>query len=177
MKSHCKEGKSGFSLIELMVVVMLIGILSTIAMPILARQLRKSKTVEAYEALSKLRVGAKTYYMFTHWSNTGNILPHSFPTNIKMVPQTGPKCDRVVTPTSVWDANGWHTLNFAFTEHHYFAYDFFSNGATGVDAKYTAFAYGDLDCDSKLSTFEIRGQVNKEGDVATLGPMITDELE
>lgn len=160
-----------------MVVVTLVGILSTIAMPILARQLRKSKTVEAYEALSKLRVGAKTYYMFTHWSKSGNILPHSFPTNIKMVPATGPRCDRVVTPTSEWDANGWHALHFSFTEYHYFAYAFSSDGATGVDAKYTAFAYGDLDCDTKYSTFEIRGQVNNEGDVATLGPMIAHEME
>ena len=177
MKRHQKAVKGGFSLIELMVVVTLIGILSTIAMPILARQLRKSKTVEAYEALSKLRVGAKTYYMFTHWSSTGNILPHSYPTNIKMVPPTGPRCDRVETPTAVWDANGWHALHFAFTEYHYFAYAFSSDGATGVDAKYTAYAYGDLDCDAKLSTFEIRGQVNHEGDVNTMGPMITNEME
>lgn len=171
------EGKSGFSLIEMMVVVTLIGILSTIAMPILVRQLRKSKTVEAYEALSKLRVGAKTYYMFTHWSPSGNILPHSFPTGIKMVPNHGPKCDRVETPTAVWDANGWHDLHFSFTEYHYFAYAFSTSGATGTNARYTAFAYGDLDCDSKYSTFELRGQVNNEGDVATLGPMITAELE
>ena len=177
MKRILLENRGGFSLIELMVVVTLVGILSTIAMPILARQLRKSKTVEAYEALAKVRVGAKTYYMFTHWSQAGNILPHSFPTNIKMVPHTGPRCDRVVTPTSEWDAHGWHQLHFAFTEYHYFAYAFSSNGATGIHAKYTAFAYGDLDCDHKYSTFELRGTVNHEGDVSTAGPMITDELE
>ncbi len=171
------KNRSGFSLIELMVVVTLIGILSTVAMPILARQLRKSKTVEAYEALAKLRVGAKTYYMFTHWSAKGNILPHSFPTGVKMVPHDGPKCHRVATPTSVWDANGWHDLHFSFTEFHYFAYAFSSNGATGTSAKYTALAYGDLDCDTKRSTFELRGRVNNEGDVATLGPMITAEME
>ena len=177
MKKAGSKIKGGFSLIELMVVVTLVGILSTVAAPILVRQMRKSKTVEAYEALSKLRLGAKTYYMFTHWDQGGNILPHSFPTNVKMVPASGPTCDRVYTPTSEWDAANWHNLGFSFTEYHYFAYDFSSNGATGTRATYTALAHGDLDCDKTYSTFDLRGFINNEGDVITIGPMITNEME
>ena len=160
-----------------MVVVTLIGILTTVAVPILAKQLLRAKTVEAYEALSKIRDGAKAYYVHTHWDKNGNVLPYGFPTNVTMVPHDGPKCDRVDTPHKVWDKAGWHSLSFAFVDYHYFAYTFVSNGATGTAAAYSARAHGDLDCDGKWSTFELRGSINSEGDVATLGPIVTKEME
>ena len=121
MTRRQKYGR-GFSLIELMVVVTLIGILTTVAVPILAKQLLRAKTVEAYEALSKIRDGAKAYYVHTHWDKNGNVLPYGFPTNVTMIPHDGPKCDRVSTPHKVWDKAGWHSLSFAFVDYHYFAY-------------------------------------------------------
>ena len=168
---NIRKLSSGFTLIELMVVVCIIGLLATIAIPAFVKYLRKSKSVEAYESLQKIMIGAKSYYMAEHWSASGNFLPMAFPTNITRTP-TKPLCDRQITPTSQWDANGWAPIRFALVEAHYYSYAFSSNASTGTAAKYTAYANGDLDCDSIMSTYYITGSVNNEGDVATAGPMI-----
>lgn len=176
MHEDTKKAK-GFTLIELMVVVVIIGILASVAIPQFVKYLRKSKLVEAHEALDKIKTGAKSYYVAEHWDTNGNVLPHGFPTNVTMVPAAGPTCDKVVTPTSQWDAAGWGKLKFAFTEAHYFAFTFTSSGTTGTAAKYTSRAHGDLDCDTIQSTLEIRGSVSDEGDVSTVGPIITSGVE
>ena len=54
---------TGFTLIELMVVVTIIGLLASIAIPAFVRYLRKSKAVEAHESMQKIMFGAKSYYI------------------------------------------------------------------------------------------------------------------
>ncbi len=47
-------------------------------------------------------------------------------------------------------------LKFAITDQHYFRYSFDSSG-TGPNARYTAEANADLDCDGTYSTFQLVG--------------------
>ncbi len=170
-----KKKTGGFTLIELMIVVAIIGILAAVAIPAFIKYIRKSKTVEAAEALDKIKVGAREYYVVDHWSSGGTLVAKQFPNSVTSVPGT-PCCDKCLNASSQWDDNGWDSLKFGLTEPHYYNYDFNSGGATN-SAKYTAVAIGDLDCDTTYSTFEIRGSVDSEGAVVTVGPIITNEIE
>ena len=171
-----KNKASGFTLIELMIVVAIIGILAAVAIPAFIKYIRKSKTVEATEALDKVKGGARQYYVTDHWDSNGNLLPKSFPANITKTP-TKPHCDKQLTPTASWDTNGWGPIHFALTEPHYFAYSFSAPSSTGTSAVYTATANGDLDCDGTVSTFELRGSIDNEGSVKIVGPIISNEIE
>ncbi len=56
------SSSSGFTIIELLVVVGIIGILATIAIPNFTRLSTKSRRVEAYEALHALSVAQSAYF-------------------------------------------------------------------------------------------------------------------
>ena len=54
--------EKGFTLIELMVVVAIIGILAAVAIPAFMKNARKAKTAEAVTNVKKLYDGARSYY-------------------------------------------------------------------------------------------------------------------
>lgn len=54
--------KSGFSLIELMIVIAIIAVLSMIAVPNFMKYLAKAKRAEAYMQLSSIYAAQKTYW-------------------------------------------------------------------------------------------------------------------
>jgi prepilin-type N-terminal cleavage/methylation domain-containing protein len=52
---------SGFNMLELMVVVVILGLLSAIAVPIYARYVRSSRVSEALSRVGELFTAARTY--------------------------------------------------------------------------------------------------------------------
>jgi type IV pilus assembly protein PilE len=56
------QRKTGFTLIELMIVVAIIGILSMIAMPLYTDYVTRAKIIEATSALSDMRVKMEQYF-------------------------------------------------------------------------------------------------------------------
>jgi len=56
------QNKEGFTLIELMIVVAIIGVLAAVAIPTFTRYVRRAKTSEAYTNIKSLFDGAAAYY-------------------------------------------------------------------------------------------------------------------
>ncbi|MCA9666091.1 MAG: pilin [Myxococcales bacterium] len=184
LKKLRKQKAGGFTLIELMIVVAIIGILAAVAIPAFVKYLRKSKTVEATEGLDKVKAGAKSYFQADHYDSTGNLLAKQFPGgSIGETPNAvtacctaganAPKC----TPNSAaWDQAIWRQLQFQLTEPHYFSWAFGASGSN-KGATFTATARGDLDCDGVTSTYTILGSIDSEFGVVGKGPIISNEIE
>jgi type IV pilus assembly protein PilE len=70
-----KRINSGFTLVELMVVVAIIGILASIALPSYTAYVARSKVAEATSNLSNLRVALEQYYQDNRTYVGGVVLP------------------------------------------------------------------------------------------------------
>jgi len=55
--------KAGFTLTELLITVVIIGILATLALPMLVKTLEKAKVGEAMNNLNLIRTGQKIYFL------------------------------------------------------------------------------------------------------------------
>lgn len=174
----------GFTLVELMIVVALLGILAAIAIPRFTDYMLRAKNVEAITNVKNMYKGASSYF---HAENRGKShflpaptgytpsgrMPSSVKYNIMEVLREFDKSDSPYGPT--WIALGWApTMDF------YYAYSFYHNcGAAQCPegtGEASSIAIGDLDGDGKYSIFVRTGRV-LEG-VLTSGNIQTqNELE
>src|SRR5688500_16610589 len=74
-----RKQNAGFTLVELMIVVAIIGILAAVAIPAFSRYIKKSRTAEATQSLNKIWQGAVAYYESDKYNTAGTPLNKQFP--------------------------------------------------------------------------------------------------
>ena len=192
------KAQAGFTLIELMIVVAIIGILAAVAIPAFMKYIKRSKTTEATTHVQKIYLGARTYWMDRNTAE-GTIQADSaqFPTNDGTLagPGIGPTADtaccaaggaveKCAPEAALWDVSAaWKALKFSMDDPHYYAYQYqVTNNAAagGQDSEFTASARGDLDCDGTFSRFSMYGVVNStyaDGPAGSAAISRVEELE
>lgn len=147
-----------------MIVVAIIGILASVAIPVFVRYMAKSRTTEADVTLKDLWNRVRAYRFKEHANPAGmGVLPTQFPESAPLAPgatccSMGGKCP---PSAAYWTHPTWEAMAFQIEKAHYYRYEIVTANGSSPQT-FSVFAFGDLDCDGLESTFQVTGIV--EGD-------------
>jgi prepilin-type N-terminal cleavage/methylation domain-containing protein len=154
----------GFTLIELMIVVAIVGILASVAIPAFMDYVKRSKKSEATLQLNKIGKNAKRNYGEAASYPQGSAGPTPAPVipNRGCCGSAGSRPNHCAANPAAW-TGVWRSLDFEIDEDTLFYY-----GYDGVAQSFTATAIGDLDCDGTEVTYTLTGTAVNGNPTATL---------
>jgi type IV pilus assembly protein PilA len=163
----------GFTLVELMIVVAIVGILAALAIYGVRKYMSNAKSAEARNSLGQLAKDAASAYNREHMAaailDPGSVAGVSNQLCAKAaakIPDVKAKIkgQKYQSKAAEWDDGdkdtGWQCLKFSMSEAQYFMYGYDATlVAAGEGSTFAATAEGDLDGDDTTSTFTIKGKV------------------
>lgn len=161
----------GFTLVELMIVVAIVGILAALAIYGVRKYMANAKSAEARQSLGQLTKDAANAYNREHMAaailadngvaGVSNQLCKGSSTTVPAA-QASIAGQKYQSNPSEWDTGdkdtGWQCLKFSMAQPQYYMYGYVTPTAT----TFTATAQGDLDGDAVLSTFTMKGEVRSQ---------------
>lgn len=160
--------KQGFTLMELMTVVVIVGVLSAVAIPTFSNYIYKARASEATEFLGVIRLREESYrsefgvYCPTLATNGNAVTGLDTHSNLVPDPSTTRRDPKPFTPTAAWNQLGARptdAVRFGYGVAAGLPSEAVAQGigfdAATADFWFVARAVGDLDADGIYCTFEI----------------------